>query len=154
MGLPGRALQQGGGVALPILQLHELHYPFVTGQLDILAQQNIGQPHQRIEPVNGQGQKADHFEPVVALFQMGALVGQDVLPDCGRKPRRNVDLRADKAQNNGGIDLTALPAAGDLHGIPDLAPQAQVGINGVYAEKQCHAQPEIGERGLPGESRF
>ena len=154
MGLPGRALQQGRCVALPLLQLHELHHPFVAGQLDVFAQQNIGKPYQRVEPVDGQGQKADHFEPVVTLLQMGALVGQDVLPDCGRKPRRNVDLRADEAQNKGGIDPTALPAAGDLHCVPDLVPQAQVGINGVYAEKQRHAQPEIGERGLPGESRF
>ena len=154
MGLPGRALQQGGGVALPLLQLHELHHPFVTGQLDVFAQQNIGKPYQRVEPVDGQGQKAYHFEPVVTLLQMGAFMGQNVLPDCGRKSRRNVDLRADEAQNKGGIDPTALPAAGDLHCVPDFAPQAQVGINGVYAEKQCHAQPEIGERGLPGESRF
>ena len=104
--------------------------------------------------MDGQGQKADHFEPVVTLLQMGAFMGQNVLPDCGRKPRRNVDLRTDKAQNKGGIDLPALPAAGDLHSAPDLTPEIQVGVNGVYAEKQRHAQPEIGERGLPGESRF
>ena len=78
VGPAGGAAKQSGGVAFPFLQLHELHHPLVTGQLNVPAQQDVGRPHQRVEPVQGQRQKADHLEPVVALFQMGALVGQDV----------------------------------------------------------------------------
>ena len=79
MGTIGGAAQEGCRIALAFLQIHEPHYPLVTGQLHVLAQQDIGNPYQGIKPVQCQGQEPDHLNPVVALFQMGALVGQDVL---------------------------------------------------------------------------
>ena len=83
VGAVGRAAEQSGGVAFPLLQFHELHHPLVTGKLNVLAQQDVGNPHQRVKPVQRQRQKANHLKPVVALFQMGALVGQDVLAHRG-----------------------------------------------------------------------
>ena len=79
VGTIGGTAQEGCRIALAFLQIHELHHPLIAGQLHVLAHKNIGNPHQGIKPVERQRKEADHLEPVVALFQMGALVGKDVL---------------------------------------------------------------------------
>ena len=138
----GGAVQQGGGVGFPLVQLHELHHPLVAGDLDVLAQQDIGCPHQRIEPVQCQRQKAHHLEPVVALVQMGAFVGENVTLFLGSHAHGDVDIRADEAQNKSGLDAVAFPAAGDPDGLPNLQLQGQVGVQTVNAEAAGNAKPE------------
>ena len=128
VGLIGGAVEQGGGIALPVLQLHEPDYPLVAGHLDIPAQQDITQPHQRIEPVDRQGDITQHLDPMVALFQVGPLMGQNVPPVFPGHSGGNVDFRLDKAQNKGSLNSGAFPAPGDLHSQPDLFLQLQVGL--------------------------
>ena len=138
----GGAVQQGGGVGFPLLQLHELHHPLVAGDLDVLAQQDVGRPHQRIEPVQRQRQKAHHLEPVVALVQMGAFVGENVTLFLGGHAHGDVDIRADEAQNKSGLDAVAFPAAGNPDCLPNLQLQGQVGVQTVNAEAAGNAKPE------------
>ena len=138
----GGAVQQGGGVGFPLLQLHELHHPLVAGNLDVLAQQDVGCPYQRIEPVQCQRQKAHHLEPVVALVQMGAFVGENVTLFLGGHAHGDVDIRADEAQNKSGLDAVAFPAARDLDCLPNLQLQGQVGVQTVNAEAAGNAKPE------------
>ena len=71
-----------------------------------------------------QGDVANHLEPVIALLQMGPLMGQDELAVGGRHAHGDIDLGSDKAQNESGFNAVAFPAAGDLNRLPHLIPQA------------------------------
>ena len=75
----GAAIEQGLRIICPVGRGKGTGDLFVTGQLHVLAQQDIGNPHQGIKPVQCQGQEPDHLNPVIPLFQMGALMGQNVL---------------------------------------------------------------------------
>ena len=48
----------------------------VAGQLDVPAQQHVGQPQHGVEPVDRQQQEAQRLPPVVAPHKMRALVGE------------------------------------------------------------------------------
>ena len=72
------AFQQRLRVIRPGLPAQRFHNFFVTGQFDIPAKKNISEPHQGIEPVDGQQKKAKRFPPVVLSADMGFFVGDDV----------------------------------------------------------------------------
>ena len=142
----GATVQQRPGIGLPLLQLHELHHPLVAGHFHILAQQHIAQPHQGIEPMQRQGQKTDELDPVVALVQMGALVGQDLLAGIILHPGGDIDLRLQKAQNEGSLDPVRLPSAGHLHRIHHLPAQMQIGNHAVNHDAHCQCDPHNQKR--------
>ena len=131
------ALQQGGRIGLPLGGLHKPDHPLVTGHLHIPAEQGVGQPHQRIVPVEGQGQKANELDPVVPLVQVGPLVGQDLAALVLGHPGGDIDLRLQKAQNEGGLDFVRLPAAPDFHRVSHLGSEFQVGNQAVAQNDQC-----------------
>ena len=79
--------------ALSALQI--LNYLFITCQLDIPAQQHIAEPHQGIEPVDRQQQKAERLPQVISAPQMGLLMGNDILPAAAVHVVGKIDLRAD-----------------------------------------------------------
>ena len=138
----GAALQQGGGIGLPLIQLHELHHPLITGDFNVLAQQHIGNPHQGIEPVQGQGNETDHLNPVVALFQMGPLVGENLPFGILGHSGGYVNLRFDKAQHKGGFNLVRFPAPGYLYRVPHLALEPGIGNDADQANHRRHGSPE------------
>ena len=125
--LIGAAPQQGRGVGFPLAQLHKLHHPLVAGNLNVLAQHQVGNPHQGIEPVQRQGDKGDHLDPVVALLQVSALMGEDLLAGGLAHTAGNVDFRLDKAQHKGRLNFIRFIAAGHRHRVLDLLLQAQIG---------------------------
>ena len=149
MGTAAGAAQQGAGIGLPLIQLHEADDPLVTGGLDILAQEDIGHPYQGIEPVQSQGQEADHLDPVVPLVQVGPLVGKDVLAALAVHAHRDIDFRLDKAQNKGRLDLVAFPAAPDPDSVPDLVFQLQVGDQTVDGKACRNDGPDPGQNSRP-----
>ena len=130
------ALQQGGRIGLPLGGLHEPDHPLVTGHLHIPAEQGVGQPHQGIVPVEGQGQKATELDPVVPLIQVGPLVGQDLAALVLGHPGGDIDLRLQKAQNEGRLDFVRLPAAPDFHRVSHLGSEFQVGNQAVAQNHQ------------------
>ena len=149
MGTAAGAAQQGAGIGLPLIQLHEADDPLVTGGLDILAQEDIGHPYQGIEPVQGQGQEADHLDPVVPLVQVGPLVGQDVLAALAVHAHGDIDFGLDKAQNKGRLDLVAFPAAPDPDSVPDLVFQPQVGDQTIDGKACRNDGPDPGQNSRP-----
>ena len=148
MDFAGAAVQKSGGIGLSLRQIHELHYPLVTGHLNILAQQDVADPHQGIEPVEHQGQKANELDPVIPLVQVGALVGQNLLPGVVADPGGNVDFRLQKAQHKGRFQPLALPAAPDLPGILHLAAQMGIGDEACTQQRNRHNAPQRHEVGL------
>ena len=148
------ALQKGRGVFLPLGKLHELDHPLVAGHFDILAQKDVAYPHQRVEPVERQGQETHHLEPVVPLFQVGPLVGQNVLPGLRRHALGDVDLRSCKPQDEGRVDVFGFPASGYFFRIPDPAAKACIAHGAVDGESRRHGQPSDGQQAAPGEARL
>ena len=53
---------------------------FVAGQLDVAAEQGIGKPQQRVEPVDRQQGKAQRLPPVVTPRKMRPLMREYILP--------------------------------------------------------------------------
>ena len=141
VGPVGAAPEQRRRIGLSLLQLHKLHHPLVAGHLNVLAQKYVADPYQGIEPVQGQCQEADHFDPVISLVQMGPLVGKDLLAGLPGHAGGNVDFRLDEPQNKGGFDPVGFPAAGDLHGIQHLAPQMDVRGHAVGADDYRNRNP-------------
>ena len=52
--------------------------------------------------MQGKRQKTDHFDPVVALVQMGALVREDLGAGLLGHTGGDVNFRLDETQNKGG----------------------------------------------------
>ena len=88
----GAAPQQGHGVGLPLLRVHIPHHLPVAGHFHVPAQENVGQPHQWIEPMNAKGDEAQQFVPVVKTADMGLLMGDDQLPFFRCQLGRQIDL--------------------------------------------------------------
>ena len=151
MGAVCGAVQQGGGVGLPFLRLHEPDHPLVAGHLNVPAEQNVADPHQGVEPVQRQGDVAQHFDPVIPLLQVGALMGQDVAPLLPGHPHGNIDFRLHEPQNEGGFDALALPAAGDFHRQADFPLQVYVADQTVNSKARRHSQPDPGDQRFPVE---
>ena len=95
-----------------------------------------------------QGQKANELDPVVPLVQMGALVGQNLLPGVVADPGGDVDFRLQKPQHEGRFQPLALPAAPDLPGILHLAAQMGIGDEACTQQRNRHNAPQGHEVGL------
>ena len=146
MGPPAAAIQQSFGVNFPFRKLHELYYPLIAGHLDVPAQQNIGRPHHGIKPVQAQGQKSDHLDPVVSLVQVGPLVIQDIAAGLGLHSHRYVDSGLDKSQNEGRFNSFGFPSPGDFHRIPYPASQGKITVNTVAQENHRYSSPQVGHQ--------
>ena len=101
------AMEQGLGIVGPLVGAQLLDDPFVTGQLNVPAQQDVGCPHDGVEPVDGKQQKAQRFPPVVSAADVGALVGDDVGPVRFVHMIGEVDLRLEDAEDEGGVHILA-----------------------------------------------
>ena len=70
--------------------------------------------------MQSQSKETDHFDPVVALVQMGSLMFQYVFPPFFAHAQGDLDPGLDKAENKGGIDAVTFPAAPDADGFLNL----------------------------------
>ena len=96
------ATDQGFGIGPdgPPVQLPD--HPLVAGQLDIPAKEDVGQPHDGVEPVDGQQGKAQGLPQVVQPFQMGPFMGQDMVFRVRIQTGGQVDPGPQDAQDEGG----------------------------------------------------
>src|SRR5699024_8297138 len=116
---------------------------------DVLAQQNVSHPYQGIEPVQRQGQKGNHFDPVVAFVQVCPFVFQNVLLGLAVHAEGNIDPGPDKSQDEGGVDSVALPTAPDFYRVCHSALHFQVGNQAVNAETGGDDAPDPGQDRSP-----
>ena len=64
---------------------------FVTGQLNVPAQQHISQPHQRIEPMDCQQEETQRLPPVVSAANVRLLMGNNVFQILTVHVKREID---------------------------------------------------------------
>ena len=138
------AVQQRLGIVRPLPVVQLLDRPLVTGQLDVPAQQYIGQPHQRMEPVHGQQYEAQGLPPVVPSEDMHLLMHHHMHQIPPLYPERNVDPGPNHPQHEGGVHCFALE---DIvphdHRRAHQLPQPQIGEQRIQAHGQ-HAQHPYG----------
>ena len=106
---PYAAGQQCSGIGLAFLRRHGFDHRFIAGHFQITAQQAVGQPHQRIEPVQCQRQVAQQLPPMVTSTDMAFFMGKDVISGILGQVGAQIDLRAEKAQHKGGFHPAASP---------------------------------------------
>ena len=81
---------------------------FIARELDVAAEEHVGDPHQRIEPVQREHEVAEHLPPVVAAGEVRALVRDDIR----RRPlvhvHGKINVRLHHAEDERRIDEFAL----------------------------------------------
>ena len=139
----GAAPEQGLGVGLFDLGAQLPDHPLVAGQLNIPAQQDIGDPHQRLKPIDRQQEVGQELDPVVPAPKMGPLVGQNAGPALAVQALRQVDPGPEQPQQKGGVDLPAQPDAVSLrHGLRYTAAQPQPAHQGPEEQERHADKPE------------
>ena len=138
------------GVIGPVFPVKTLDDPLVAGQLQIPAQQDIGQPQQGLEPIDAQQHKAQQLPPVVPAGDMGPLVGQHMLQVLVGETKGHIDPGPRQAQHEGRGDLFALidvVPKPDRRGHP--AAQPQIAQSRVEKQGRRPGQPEKRQNGNP-----
>ena len=132
--------QQRSSVLCPDFRTVHANHRFIAAHLHVLCGQYECQPHQRIEPVDAQGDIAKQLPEGIPSLDVAALVGNNVPSLSFRQSGGKIDLRADQALDEGGRDVVPkvdiLPqsdSSGDFYAEPC------VGINVVY-KQYAHAQ--------------
>ena len=140
------AAEQGGGISAAVLLLQRPDHLLVAGPLDIPAQQGIGRPQQRVEPVDGEEQEAQRLPPVVAPADVSPLMGDHIGQIPFLQPVGQVDHRPQEPQDKGRIHPLALPDIfPEKGGSAHPAPQAQIADQGVEQQQDHPCQPEPGQ---------
>ena len=120
------AAEQGGGVSAAVLLLQLPDHLLVAGPLDIPAQQGIGHPQQRVEPVDGEEQEAQRLPPVVAPADVGPLMGDHIGQIPFLQPVGQVDHRPQKPQDKGRRNMVGqIEVPLQRHGAGEPAPQPE-----------------------------
>ena len=81
---------------------------FITGKLNVTAQQNISQPHQRIEPIDCQQEKPQGFPPMVFTTNVRLLMGNNVFHILFVHAERKIDSRIDNTKHKRRAYILAL----------------------------------------------
>ena len=150
--LPGvdAARKQGGGVGLLFFRTEIPDHFLVTGHLDIPAQQNICHPHQGIEPVNGQEQKAQRLPPVIPAGEVGPFMGDHMLPRLLTQGAGQTDHGPEESENERGVDVVAeedVPLS--PHPLPQPPPDPDAADQCPKAHNQRAQEPHIGKHRQP-----
>ena len=81
---------------------------FIARELDVAAEEDVGDPHQRVEPVQREHEVAQHLPPVVAAGEVRVLVRDDIR----RRPlvhvHGKINVRLHHAEDERRIDKFAL----------------------------------------------
>ena len=81
---------------------------FITGKLNVTAQQDIGKPQQRVEPMNRQQEETKGFPPMVFASNMRLLMGDNVFQILSVQFERQINSRLDDAKHKRGIYILTL----------------------------------------------
>ena len=73
-------VQERGGIAGGVRPPKRADHGLVRGGLNVPAEEMIGQPQDRVEPVEAQGDIGHRFCQVVPAADVGLLVEQDIAP--------------------------------------------------------------------------
>ena len=147
-GIDGAA-EQGRGVGLLFSGAVIADHLLVAGQLDVPAQQKIGQPHGGIEPVDRQQRKAQGLPPVIPAGDVCLLVGDHMAPGGLIQVGGQVDLRTEQAENEGRADAVAEEHAVSRDGFPYLPPDPVTGDHRPQAHDHHTQHPDVGEHRQP-----
>ena len=152
---PHAAGQQRLGIIRPAGRIHIPDHLFVAGDLDVPAEQPVGQPQQRMEPVHRQQDKAQGLPPVVAPADVGLLVGNDAVQMFLGKPEGQIDPRPQHPQHKGGVDPLALEdVVPQPHRRGQPAPQPQPADKGIEQHPRRPHCPDHSGQGQPDLQRI
>ena len=139
------AVQQRRGIGPAIVRSHIANDFFITSRLNVPAQQDIGRPHHRIEPVNGKQKEPGRLPPVIMTADMGPLVGQHIGSVPLLQAEGQVDHRAENSQYKGGIhEFTLLDPLLQGYGSANPALQKQVAHQCVQKHHAHSHDPDPG----------
>ena len=99
--------EQRHGIDLLGFHIHIANDLFITGKLNIPAEQNIGDPAEGIEPVDRQNRPTQRLPPMVAAGKMRLFVGNHTLHLSLVHVRGKINARAKKAENKRRLDVIA-----------------------------------------------
>ena len=88
---------------------------------------------------------------MVAGLQMCPFVGENVFAGSAGQTHGNINARADIAQNKGGLNAVAFPAADDLHRLADGQLQMHIGNEGIQQHEGGNGCPDDGQQLRPME---
>ena len=74
------ARKQHRGIGLDGALVHRADHPLIAGQLNVAAEQRIGEPQRGVEPVDRQQREAQRLPPVVTPRKMRPLMREYILP--------------------------------------------------------------------------
>ena len=137
------------GNALGLSQL--LQGGFITGQLAVPFGHHGSQPHQRVKPVDAQTQAANPCPEMVAMLQVGQLVGQNMIQGLGVGGafRGQIDSGAEQSRQTRGGHIGRDPhrnrtaAIVKQHRSPlRPAQKQQIGDQKPSGQQRCAADPQ------------
>ena len=97
------------GICLLLGHSHVGDDLLVAGRFNIPAKQDVGDPDQRIEPIDGEKKKTERLPQVVFPFQMGTLMSENVGAFLFVQAGGQIDPRTDHTQNERRLHLIAKP---------------------------------------------
>ena len=135
--------QQRGRIALADVRPQDLHHRLVAGHLHVPAEEEVGGPQHRVEPVDAEEQKGQGLDEVVLPADVDLLVAEDIPPLLLGEAQGQVDPGPEKAQDKGGGDPVAFPDVPlPQHRPPEPLPEAQVGEDAVGQQKDKARLPD------------
>ena len=118
---------------------------FVAGEFHISTEQRIGEPQNRIEPVDRQQQEAQRLGDEIAAANVRALVRDGAGGGLFIDIRRQVDARAKQAEHEGGGKAgDFIYVFGDFPGVLHAQTQANGGKQQVNDQRGGARKPYAG----------
>ena len=127
----------GVGGAARVVGVLEGH--LVAGALHVAAQQDIGQPQGRVEPVERQQQEGQGLDDVVAPADVAALVGEHLGQVVLWQAIGDIDTGGEQAQDEGRAEvIAAVDVAVKVRCFTNIGPHTQV-AEGHVEQHTAHA---------------
>ena len=135
----GGAGDKGAGVGGAARRVGVFQSQLITGALHVAAQQDVGQPQGRVEPVERQQQEGQGLDDVVAPADVAALVGEHLGQVVLRQAVGEIDTGREQAQHEGRAEVAAaVDVAVKARRFTDLGPHTQV-AEGHVEQHTAHA---------------
>ena len=107
------ARKQHRGIGLDGALVHRADHPLIAGQLNVAAEQRIGEPQYGVEPVNRKQREAQRLPPVVTPREMRPLMREYILPLHLIQPGGQIDAwfynAEDERRGNGITKVDIFP---------------------------------------------
>ena len=136
-------VQQRLGIARALRDVHCAYHALVAGELDVAAEQRIGQPDQRVVPVCGQNEPAQRLYDVVTARDVRPLVRQHLRKRAAVKAEGQVYPGPEEPQYKGGIDALAFKGISlEPDRLSDPPPQPQIACQRPEQHDRRTRQPD------------